>query len=77
MLDETSYQMALYVYSGSALAIVLCLAIWLLPRIWRLVLQLFTRLKNFLSGRDAPQPDTEPPTPLDPNLLTDRQPGAH
>ena len=58
----------------AALVVFVGLAIWLLPKMWRLILQLFERLKNFLSGnRETPQDNSiEPPTTLDPNLLADR-----
>ncbi len=59
----------------AALVVFIGLAIWLLPKLAKLIAQLFTRLKNFLSGQQGLRDtsDIEPPTTLDPNLIADRR----
>lgn len=48
------------------LAVFIGLAIWLLPKLWRLIKRLFLRIRSWLSGKSySPPEDDEAPTVLD------------
>ena len=52
------------------LAVFIGLAIWLLPKLWRLIKRLFLRIRSWLSGKSySPPEDDEAPTVLDLDTL--------
>jgi hypothetical protein len=55
----------------AALALFIALMIWLLPKLWRLTVNLFRRLDGWLGRKQGP-PSTHPREPLDKQPLSDQ-----